>query len=86
MSVWGGGGVEGLGLGSGGFLSDVFFFQIGGPITAGLISGREAYIVLGEGGLFSDIFFFYVGGPITAGLTSGRGAYIGGRGGGGIIG
>ena len=29
--------------GSGGFLSDVFFFQIGGPLTAGLISGRGAY-------------------------------------------
>ena len=68
----------------GAFYQVYFFFQIGGPTTAGLISGREAYIVLGEGGLFSDIFFFYVGGPITAGLISGRGAYIGGRG--GIIG
>ena len=58
MSVWGGGGVGGWGLGSGGFLSDVFFFQIGGPITAGLISGRGAYIVLGGGGgIFGYIFF-----------------------------
>ena len=54
--------------GSGGFLSDVFFFQVGGPITAGLISGRGAYIGGGEGGYYRMNFFIQVGGPITLGL------------------
>ena len=59
MSVGGGRELGDGGFGSGGFLSDVFFFQIGGPITAGLISGRGAYIVLGGRGgvIFGYIFF-----------------------------
>ena len=39
---------EGAG-GGGRLLSDVFFFQVGGSITAGLISGRGAYIGGGGG-------------------------------------
>ena len=43
---WGGGGV---------FL-DIFFFYVGGSITAGLISGRGAYIG-GRGGIIVCTFF-----------------------------
>ena len=45
--------------GSGGFLSDVFFFQVGGPLTAGLISGRGAYWKGSGGGvgLLSHVLF-----------------------------
>ena len=58
--------------GSGGFLSDVFFFQVGGPLTAGLISGRGAYWRGGgRGGLIIVCTFFKVGGPMSLGLMSG---------------
>ena len=43
--------------GSGGFLSDVFFFQVGGPITAGLISERGAYW-RGAGWAYYRMYFF----------------------------
>lgn len=43
--------------GSGGFLSDVFFFQVGGPLTAGLISERGAYWRWGGVGLLSYVLF-----------------------------
>ena len=79
MSVWwGGGGVGGWGLGSGGFLSDVFFFQIGGPITGGLISGRGAYI--GGRGVLSDEVFNPSRWAYNFGLISVRGL-MGGLGG-----
>ena len=62
--------------GSGGFLSDVFFFQVGGPITAGLISGRGAYIGGGEGGYYRMNFFIHASRwAYNFGLISGRGAY-----------
>ena len=48
-----------------------FFFQAGGPITAGLISGRGALLEGGGGRLIIGCTFFQVGGPITLGLISG---------------
>ena len=57
-------------IGGGGVLSDEFFFQAGGPITAGLISGRGALLEGGGGRLIIGCTFFQVGGPITLGLIS----------------
>ena len=42
----------------GGVLSDEFFFQAGGPITAGLISGRGALLEGGGGRLIIVCTFF----------------------------
>ena len=39
VCLGGGGGSWGVGLGRGGLLSYVLFFQVGGPITLGLIGG-----------------------------------------------
>lgn len=61
----------GLILGGGAVLSDEFFFQAGGPITAGLISGREALLEGGGVWLIIGCTFFQVRGPITLGLISG---------------
>ena len=44
--------------GGGRLLSDVFFFQVGGSITAGLISGRGAYIGGGGGLAYYRMYFF----------------------------
>ena len=82
VCLGGWGGVGGWGLGSGGFLSDVFFFQIGGPITAGLISGRGAYIG-GRGVLADEVFnpsrWAYNFGLISVrGLMGGLGGWGGG--------
>lgn len=57
--------------GSGGFLSDVFFFSGRWAFNCGAYKWEGSLLEGGRGGLIIVCTFFQVGGPISLGLMSG---------------